>query len=172
VASNKEAWAAEKGKLSKKQMTHEEISSLMERRCADRRRQRVTDDDIERWVADEEWAERHWAEMANANIELGHNSSQSERKVQSVALGHVPMERPDGTFRAMMTQLNNISTTRVRNRKAALIQRLVQQYEIQAVGMGEIGINMGMLRRGKRLLSLLPDLGMQTRCSTAHNRWE
>jgi hypothetical protein len=72
----------------------------------------------------------------------------------------------------MMTQLNNISTARVHNQKAAQLQWLVQHYEVQVIGMGEIGINMSLKRHGKRLTTLLPDLGMQVCCTSAHNRLE
>jgi lactate dehydrogenase-like 2-hydroxyacid dehydrogenase len=153
-------------------MSHEEIAGLMEHRCSGRRRQRVSEDDIERWVADEAWAERHQVEMMNAEIEWNRETSSDELRDESVVLGSLSTHRPDGVIRAMMTQLNNISTARVRNRKAAQLQRLVQHYEIQVIGMGEIGINMSLERHGKRLTTLLPDLGMQVRCTSAHNRLE
>jgi hypothetical protein len=110
--------------------------------------------------------------MMNAELEWGRETSSEELNDESVELGSLLSHRPDGVIRAMMTQLNNISTSRVRNRKAAQLQRLVQHYEIQAVGMGEIGINMSMDKHGKRLTTLLPDIGLQVRCTSAHNRLE
>jgi hypothetical protein len=132
----------------------------------------VSDDDIEWWVADEAWEERNRVVMMNAELEWGRETSAEELQDESVELGSLPSHRPDGVIRAMMTQLNNISTSRVRNRKAAQLQRIVQHYEIQAIGMGKIGINMSMDKHGKRLTTLLPDIGLQVRCSSAHNRLE
>jgi hypothetical protein len=112
---NKDAWAARKGKLlTNKKLSHDEIAGLMERRCSGRRRQRVSDNDIERWVADEAWAERNRVEMMNAELEWGRETLSEELNDESVELGSLPSHRPDGVIRAMMTQLNNISTSRVR----------------------------------------------------------
>jgi hypothetical protein len=103
---NKDAWAARKGDLlTNKKLTHDEIKSLMERRCSGRRRQRVTDDDIERWVADEDWAGKHRVEMMNAEMEWGRETSPEELQDDSIELGSIPIHRPDGVIRAMMTQL-------------------------------------------------------------------
>lgn len=40
------------------------------------------------------------------------------------------------------------------------------------MGLGEVGINWSLEKRGKRLLSLLPNIGNEIRCSTPHNKTE
>jgi hypothetical protein len=142
---------------------------LMSRRCSGTRRQRVTDDDVERWVEDERWALEHQAEMLQAEISL------NEHCVVEVCppLGSVPDEPGDGVFRGMYVQLNSMSTSKVRNKKAAILQRLVRRYKLHFIGLGEVGVNWSMAKNlGRRLLALLPDLGVEARCSTAHNRHE
>jgi hypothetical protein len=142
---------------------------LMSRRCSGTRRQRVTDDDVERWVEDEWWALEHQAEMLQAEISL------DEHCVVEVCppLGSVPDEPGDGVFRGMYVQLNSMSTSKVRNKKAAILQRLVRRYKLHFIGLGEVGVNWSMAKNlGCRLLALLPDLGVEARCSTAHNRHE
>ena len=81
----------------------------------------------------------------------------------------MPEERKEGTFHGIMVQLNRMATNRERNSKAALLQWLIQKYEIQLVGLGEVGVNWRETKHGKRLLSLLLDIEQNARCSTAHN---
>jgi hypothetical protein len=72
--------------------------------------------------------------------------------------GSVPAERPEGVFRGMLVQLNGMVTMQVKNRKAGMIKAAVQKYGVQFIGLGEVGLNLKKVK-GKRLLSLLPDLG-------------
>ena len=45
-------------------------------------------------------------------------------------------------------------------------------YDAQIVGLGKVGINWSLERHGKRLTLLLPDVGTNIQCPTAHNRHE
>jgi hypothetical protein len=68
-------------------------------------------------------------------------------------------------------QLNGMVTRQVKNRKARILKAVVRKYGVQFIGLGEVGVN---LRKAKvkQLLSLLPDLGLEARCSTSHNTHE
>jgi hypothetical protein len=52
-----------------------------------------------------------------------------------------------------------------------MLKAVVRKYGVQFIGLGEVGVN---LRKAKvkRLLSLLPDLGLEAKCSTSHNTHE
>jgi hypothetical protein len=66
-----------------------------------------------------------------------------------------------------------MSASKVRNKKAAILQRLVRRYKLHFIGLGEVGVNWSMAKHlGRRLLALLPDLGLEARCTTAHNQHE
>jgi hypothetical protein len=52
-----------------------------------------------------------------------------------------------------------------------MLKNVVQKYGVQFIGLGEVGVNLKKAKV-KRLLSLLPDLSLHARCSTAHNTHE
>jgi hypothetical protein len=59
----------------------------------------------------------------------------------------------------------------VKNRKARELEYVVKKYEVHFFGLGEVGVNW-LLARRKRLLSLLPDLGLHAKSRTSHNGHE
>jgi hypothetical protein len=70
----------------------------------------------------------------------------------------------------MSVQLNNMSTTKVGDCKARQLKYILHKYIVQFVGLGEVGINWQLaMWLSLLLLSLLPDLGRETRSMTAHN---
>jgi hypothetical protein len=71
----------------------------------------------------------------------------------------------------MLVQLNGTVMRQVKNRKARMLKNAVHKYGVQFIGLGEVGVNLKKAKV-KRLLSLLPDLGLEARCSTAHNTHE
>jgi hypothetical protein len=62
----------------------------------------------------------------------------------------------------MSVQLNNMSTAKVRNRKARQLTHVIRKYEVHFVGLGEVGHQL-------QLLSLLPNLRQRAHTMTAHN---
>ena len=141
--------------------------TMMDRQSLEHQKSRVTEEDIQRWVEEDEFERFNRIDMDQMDAEM--NSSTST--VQSVPVGSVPSVRPEGVFRGMSVQLNNMSTTRVRNRKARKLTHVMKKYEVQFVGLGEVGVNW-LLAMRLRLLSLLPDLTQQARTMTAHNKHE
>lgn len=87
------------------------------------------------------------------------------------ALGSVSSPRPEGDFRGLLVQLKSMVTTTVKNRKARELEYVVKKYEVHFIGLGEVGVNW-LLARHKRLLSLLPDLGLHAKSRTSHNGHE
>jgi hypothetical protein len=129
---------------------------------------RVTDEEVQRWVEDEEWSNRNAVEMNSLRIEM--ESTTADFTVP--ALGSLDETRSDGTFRAMSVQLNNMSTAKVKNRKASILEYLIKKYDVQFAGLGEIGINWALFHHGKRLLALLQGLDVEARSVTSHNAHE
>lgn len=143
-------------------LKHEDVVSMMERRSFEARRARVTDVDVKRWVEEEDFERDRGAEMVQMDAVLA-------EAMEPVIT--IPEERPDGVFRGLLVQLNGMVTRQVKNRKARMMKNIVQKYGVQLIGLGEVGINLKKAKV-KRLLSLLPDLGLHARCSTAHNTHE
>ena len=161
-----ELWAAisSRGK-NKSQIKHEEIVSLVASRSFGRQRHNVTDEEIARWVEAEEFERYNRQEMHRFARELDCRST----TIAVEPLGHMPEERGDGVFRGLMVQLNSMVTNKVGNRKAAMLQYLIRKYDVQFVGLGEVGVNWSMAKHSKRLLTLLPEIEQSARSSTAHN---
>eukprot|EP00956_Cyclotella_meneghiniana_P032414 scaffold89146_cov64-Cyclotella_meneghiniana.AAC.5 len=150
------------------QLKHEDILGMLERRSCERRKARVTEEDVQQWVEEEDFERYHGAEM----MQLGNIMTEAMEPITShPSHGYVPKERPDGIFRGMLVQLNGIVTRQVKNKKARMLKNAVHKYGVQFVGLGEVGVNLKKAKV-KRLLSLLPDLGLEARCSTAHNTHE
>jgi hypothetical protein len=119
-------------------------------------------------VEEEDFERHRGAEMVQLYAVLAESM---EPLITHPPHGYVPEERRDGVFRGLLVQLNSMVTRQVKNRKARMLKNVVQKYGVQFVGLGEVGVNLKKAKV-KRLLSLLPDLGLHARCSTAHNPHE
>ena len=141
------------------QFRHTDILRIMGDRTISQR-QRITEEEIQRRLeADRQFQEQN-DDMYNLQMTLDLHTDDDDVP----ALGHIPKERGDGVFRFMSVQLNGIATSRSRNTKAALLQHLIRQYDIQlVVGMAEVGINWSKAQHGKRLLSLVPSIEAEAR---------
>lgn len=133
-------------------------------RTANRPRINVTDEEVSRWIEEDDFERRSGFEM-----------NKLERDLSSTVPDDVPPhgnladEREEGVFRALLVQLNGMSTKRVRNKKAAQLQWLVKKYDVQLVGLGEVGVNWSTCRHKKRLLTLLPEIERSAKSVTSHN---
>ena len=58
-------------------------------------------------------------------------------------IGCLPKDKPHGAFRFMSCQFNSLSTATVRDRKVAMVKRLANEFEINAVCGSELGVNFG-----------------------------
>jgi hypothetical protein len=130
---NNEQWAAQFGEsTNNNKIKHEEIMKILDKRTAKRKCHTVTDQEVEQWVADEDWANRNAAAISVSNLTWGLNTS----AVEDPPLGNVPAERPDATFHLMSVQINCLSSTRRKNIKAAMLQWYIKRYEVNMVGIG------------------------------------
>ena len=157
-------WAA-RGRNKSSKASHDEVVSLIRRRSYNRKHRWVSDEEVASWIEEEKWETEHIIEMMEARFDMDMGTD----VLHDDELGSLPETRPDGIFRALSVQLNGMSTSRVRNRKAAELQAIVRKYDVQFVGIGEVGVNWDCAKHTKRLLSLLPDLELGACSKTAHN---
>jgi hypothetical protein len=90
---------------------------MMERRSYERRKKRVTDEDVQRWV--EERDQEFW--QSGEMDALESRLADMEMIDNDRSFGSIPSVKPDGVFRGMSVQLNNMLTASVRSRKARLL---------------------------------------------------
>jgi hypothetical protein len=137
---------------------------MMGSRSYERRKARVTEDQVKQWVEEQDYQTLHQIEMDMFKAQMEENAATTLYP----AHGRVPTPRPEGVFRGLLVQLNSMVTTTVKNRKASELEYVVKKYEVQFIGLGEIGVNW-LLALRKRLLSLLPDLGLRAKSRVSHN---
>jgi hypothetical protein len=85
---------------------------MMERRSHERRKAWFNDEDVQRWVEEENYERDQGAEMQQMDVTL---SESMEPTVIHPPHGSVPEERPEGIFRGMLVQLNGMVTRQVKN---------------------------------------------------------
>jgi hypothetical protein len=83
-------------------------------------------------------------------------------------LGNLPTRKPDGTFRFITCQFNNMSGKEVRERKLKVVKQLVNKYEIDALCGSEIGVNFGRMDPSNSFASWFEG-GRPIRSTTSHN---
>eukprot|EP00956_Cyclotella_meneghiniana_P026552 scaffold57678_cov40-Cyclotella_meneghiniana.AAC.2 len=159
------SWAAKTTTIKK--LKHEEVVAMVDKRSKGARRSRITDENIRDWVESEAFESRNAASMSILESKLHESSAAKDYP----AHGSVEENGPDGVFRGMSVQLNGMVTSKVMNRKARLLTSAIRKYEVQFVGIGEVGVNWKKANR-KRLLSLLPELTGEARAMTANNTTE
>ena len=137
---------------------------MMSARSHERRKARVTDEQVKQWVEEQDYQTLHQVEMDLFKAQMEEKSAMALYPPH----GSVPSPRPEGVFRGLLVQLNSMVTATVKNRKARELEYVVKKYEVQFIGLGEIGVNWSLALR-KRLLSLLPDLGLQAKSRVSHN---
>ena len=85
-------------------------------------------------------------------------------------IGRLPEDKPHGVFRFMSCQFNSLSTPSVRARKVALVQRLVNEFEINAVCGSELGVNFSNVDASNSLASWFErDSPYPVQSVTSHN---
>ena len=92
------------------------------------------------------------------------------RKMEkSIRLGDMTKSRPDQVFRLMAGNVNNMVNKSVRQRKVCEIQQLIDQWDIQGVGISEVGIDFRKVSYDKNMASWFRANREKYRTSVAHN---
>ena len=110
-----ELWAARGTHKTIHKPSHDQIADLMRRRRSRGKNMWVSDDEIEKWVEEEQWAMENSLDMMNEQIDVITNNE----LVTVPSHGSIPEVVEDGVVRMVSVQVNSMSTARVRNRKAA-----------------------------------------------------
>ena len=84
--------------------------------------------------------------------------------------GHVPKTRSDGIYRLLCANINNISTTNVKNFKADQIKAIKQEYNINGILMCKHGLRMSKLKPSETLQKLLELEDSTSRAIWTHNK--
>ena len=87
-------------------------------------------------------------------------------------LGTVDNPRPDGVFRILGGQLNSASSLEVRSRKVTDVVRLINEWEVQAGCLSEVGVNWSSYPSSANLASWFKDEIHDIKTHTAHNKHE
>jgi hypothetical protein len=120
-----EQWAAKFGdSTTNNNIKHDNIMRILDRHASRRKRSSITDQEVEKWIADDEWKAQNAAAMNIANVQWGLNTNTTKHP----PLGTVPSTHPDSTFRMLSVQINNLSVSRRKNIKAAMLQWLIKRY--------------------------------------------
>jgi hypothetical protein len=87
-------------------------------------------------------------------------------------LGHMENPRPDGVFRIFGGQLNSASSLDVCRRKIADVVRIINDWEIQAGCLSEVGVNWSSYPSSVNLASWFRNEIPDVKTHTAHNMHE
>ena len=90
------------------------------------------------------------AEIEAANLAKHYHRWHVER------LGTMTNPRPDGVFRILGGQLNSASSAEVRSRKVKDVVSLINEWEVQAGYLSEVGVNWSSYPSSANLASLVP----------------
>eukprot|EP00956_Cyclotella_meneghiniana_P008543 scaffold11579_cov40-Cyclotella_meneghiniana.AAC.8 len=143
-----ELWAARgNNKKTIHKPSHDQIADLMRRRRSRGKNKWVSDDEVERWVEEEQWAMENSIDMMNEQIDVLTNSE----LVTVPSHGSIPEVVEDGIVRCRVTG------------------GIVRRYNPHLIGIGEVGINWNCAKNGQRLLSLFPEIEKDSQSATAHN---
>ena len=87
-------------------------------------------------------------------------------------LGTMTSPRPDGVFRILGGQLNSASSAEVRSRKVKDVVGLINEWEVQAGCLSEVGVNWSSYPSSANLASWFRDEIQDIKTHTAHNKHE
>jgi hypothetical protein len=106
------------------------------------------------------------AEIEAANMAKHYHRWHVER------LGTMTSPRPDGVFRILGGQLNSASSAEVRSRKVKDVVGLINEWEVQAGCLSEVGVNWSSYPSSANLASWFRDEIQDIKTHTAHNKHE
>lgn len=84
-------------------------------------------------------------------------------------VGNIPVERPEGVYRLMGAQLNNVAGNKSRDKKVDIINHLIDRWDVQGGCFQEVGINWNKAERGHNMTSWFKFDRRELRTNTSHN---
>lgn len=84
-------------------------------------------------------------------------------------LGTMTTHRPDGVYRIMGAQLNNISSVERRDKKVTEIKNIIDKWDVQGGCFQEVGINWSAINYNRNMASWFRLDRNEIRTHTAHN---
>ncbi len=131
-------------------------------------------------AADAAGLSQDWLSSVDTNTLLGMDPGIAAMEAANLAkqyghiprIGHMEQTRPDGVFLIIGGQLNSASSLEVRARKASIIIRLINNWEVQGGCLSEVGIDWSTYSPSANLASWFRLEIQDIRSHTAHNKHE
>ena len=108
-------------------------------------------------------------EIAEAMKEANKAIEEARERENTTRIGDLTRERPDGVFRLMAGNVNNMSHSIVRQRKIGEIQQAIDYWDVQGIGLSEVGIDFRKLGPNHQMYSWFRANREMYKISSAHN---
>lgn len=155
-------WQAKLGKAS---LTLEDTKYLLQQRLQCRQGT-VSDREIQQCVDEYMEEQSNSSNLSQAAIQNEEARLPKYLKKWIVpTYGHIPLTHPDGVERLLCTNLNGLTTSKVRNFKVSQIKTICKEYNIGGTLANEHGLNLSNLKPSETLHALL-----EIR-NTSHSIW-
>jgi hypothetical protein len=112
------------------------------------------------------WEDEDMAEEVHKSLAAERNRETSTR------IGDMKRDRQDGVFRLMAGNVNNMSNSLVRSRKIGEIQQAIDYWDVQGVGLSEVGIDFRKMGPTRQMASWFRNNRENYKTSVAHNTRE
>jgi hypothetical protein len=146
-----------------------DIRKIMDRRTVQQKKGLLTDAEIQKLVSDRQ-DKRCEADLNQATIDREIKTMEEKlQKYNVAALGEVPSQREDGSFRILVCQMGGCSGKEVRELKIAATERLINKYEINLSAFMELNYNWATVDSSANLASWFRHEDRELRSAAANN---
>jgi hypothetical protein len=135
------------------QLNYMDIRKIMDRRSVQQKKGLLTDAEIQKLVT--EWQDvRGKAGLDQATIDREVKTMEEKlTKYNMAALGEVPTQQEDGTYRILVCQMGGCSGKEVRELKIAATERLINKYKVNLSTFMELNYNWATVDSSTNLAS-------------------
>ena len=109
------------------------------------------------------WEDEEMSEEVNRSLATASDKETVTR------IGDMTRDRPDGVFRIMAGNVNNMSNSIVRQRKIGEFQQAIDYWDVQGVGLSEVGIDFRKMGPSRQMSSWFRGNRENYKTSAAHN---
>ena len=122
-------------------MNYVDIKNILDRQQALHKKGTLTDREIKSLV--KEWHDRRTeAELDQATVNMELKAvAKKLHKYNVERLGELPIEREDGTMRALVSQMEGCASMETREIKIAATKKLIRMYDINFCAFMELNFN-------------------------------